>query len=316
MRIRVLTDSASRVSQLHSLLTQAVGLESIRAPVRHAWGSSAAAALGGGGVIEVAEIEWVSKMRSLRRAPPLGALVSAGADSDMDAAAPWAVAGLRGAACWNDTLALPFDQLFASTETAPRQGASQGVALREVVLSCAGAPGAAALRERLASKGFTRTAPGVVGRFGLDVRLQPLQSDACAIVLKVGSVDEAALRLVDHKTVYDIVGRSGHHVGQLALALPWARGLGLRLCEKEETALFFNESHAAIFDDSTLPELQADGVTPGAATTKRAADDCWMEVRTMLKRPGGFFRKAQTHREEKSAAESVRTFLRTWKSFE
>jgi len=125
-------------------------------------------------------------------------------------------------------------------------------------------------------------------------------------VLKVESLERSRRHLEQAGLASELIGRSSRSQGQLVVPGLSFPGFEVRLDEAEAVSAAFVEGESTLREGVIVqrPEArQAGGAGPAGAMAVTAAagegaaprppeavGDCWMEVRAMLQKPGGFLR--------------------------
>lgn len=123
-------------------------------------------------------------------------------------------------------------------------------------------------------------------------------------VLKVESLERSRRHLEQAGLASELIGRSSRSQGQLVVPGLSFPGFEVRLDEVEAVSAAFVEGESTLREGVIMqrPEARqvagaetagaaaAAGEAGAAARPPEAVGDCWMEVRAMLQKPGGFLR--------------------------
>jgi hypothetical protein len=181
--------------------------------------------------------------------------------------------------------------------------------LRELVLPYFPETSSIQTKMSMSSSLLSRPRPGIYqANHGLIFRPLPaaredLHLSSPSLVFQCQSLEEVR-DLVEDKlggNTYKIGWRGHGQLGSLIVSHPSLMGLEIRICESTGAewvpSIHFDESQESLLAGS-LPELQSTHVVSQgdkmttSGDTKIGNGDCWVEVRSNVKRPSGFFKKS------------------------
>lgn len=222
---------------------------------------------------------------------------------------------ILGSKISSDNLTLDLTPIFSSNEeesTSEYDNLEQNNhcsgKLRELVLPYF--PQTSSIQTKMSTSSLlSRPRPGIYqANHGLIFRPLPaanedLHLSSPSLVFQCESLEEVR-ELVEDKLggkTYKIGWRGHSQLGSLIVSHPSLMGLEIRICESTSEgwvpSIHFDESQQSLLAGS-LPELQSTHVVSQGDKMTTSGDskigkgDCWVEVRSNVKRPGGFFKKS------------------------